>query len=541
MQEQKILTAKNLALKPNPVLKDPNKPFLYQKRASLLMLLRPNMVLGDDVGLGKTYELLTTFSYLKSANPETKMLVLTERNAFRGWTKEIAENLLGLKVRVINATTHTAKQRATAFAEHGVDIVITGYGSLYDYTEFIAIGMGPRWIAVADEPNYFKNPESLLHKNVYGLFVGDLEGKPFRVWQQKDEEGKRVESFRHIQGVRPVRTYGLTATVVENRLEEAFGIFRVCAPGCFPSKKQFEDDYCVMKKVPRKRIRTVVGYKNLKAFRKQIEPYFYGRLQTDPEVMQDLPEAIPKDLEIEMGPEQSRKVLDSMDRCIETAAGELKQLDILSSLTMSQQLVNDPGLQGFDIKSPKTEALIEMLTNSLAQERVLIHSKFRTMIDRLEQDLDQAGIEVVRVTGAEDDRQREVSQARFMSDGPDKCRVILVTKAGARAMNLQRGGHLFFYDLPWSYGVYRQIIGRLKRTGSAYTQIGVYRMLAVMDPGIAKFCASDQTIDHYTLETIKKKYKLWQAITGDADEIDGVSDMLPDIMEAIKTGYKRAA
>lgn len=537
---QLIKTKPNLTLKPNGVLVDPSIPFVYQRRASLIMISRMKMILGDDVGLGKTLETLVMFSYVKAADARTKLLVFTEKNAFRQWKKHVEWLLPDLTVKIINAETHTDPvARARAFRQHGVDVLITGYGSIYDYSHHIATGMGERWVGVADEPNYFKNTDTILHKNTYGLFVGDLEGKPFRVQSERDAEGKRKLVQIPIEdAVCPVRTYGLTATVIENRLDEAFGIFRICAPGTFASRDQFERSYCVMKKVPGKKVKVISGYKNLDQFRKQIEPTYYGRLQDDPEVKQDLPEVITKDLEIEMSPEQSKKVMEATDRLFELPDGSVKDIDVLPSLILSQQLVNDPSLVGFNIPSPKTEALIEMAQNSLAGERIVIFSKFRSQIDKLEEALNGANMATVRITGKETQKERERSQDRFMSDAKDRVNIMLITKAGMKAVDLQKGGHLFFFDLPWSYGHYRQIIGRLKRTGSTYRSIGVYRMLGVLHPSLAALAGGDSTIDHYTLEIIAKKFKLWQAITGDEKEIESSSSDAMDIWEHIRNSRK---
>lgn len=87
MDESKILKAEKLNLKPNGIFSPPPEktPYLYQKKAGLLMLVRSRMVLGDDVGLGKTLETIMMMSYVKAANPKTKFLVFTERNSLLQW------------------------------------------------------------------------------------------------------------------------------------------------------------------------------------------------------------------------------------------------------------------------------------------------------------------------------------------------------------------------------------------------------------------------------------------------------------------------
>jgi len=89
MDSNKIKTVPAISLKPNQYFQDVDAPYLYQRRMILMMLTHPRMVNGDDVGLGKTLEDLITYTYLKAKRPETRMLVLTEKLAFKQWLEEL--------------------------------------------------------------------------------------------------------------------------------------------------------------------------------------------------------------------------------------------------------------------------------------------------------------------------------------------------------------------------------------------------------------------------------------------------------------------
>ena len=530
----------SIQLKPSKHFSQVDLPYLYQKRQILISLMRSRHVVGDDVGLGKTLESLVTFAYKKAQFPDLRALVLTERIAYRQWWDAIHDFLDDVTVSIVTTGTYPVPaERVRAYRQHGRDILVTGYGQLYRYTSYMLEGMGDNWMLIADEPNYFKNEDTLLYRNIKGIAVGDIHRKPYRMVREKDSVTGRNE-YRQlpIQGSVCSKAMGLTATVVENKLEEAYSIFSIIAPGCFQSKRQFYEDYCVRRKIPRRKIYVTTGYKNLDKFREQIRPYFYGRLQDDPEVEQELPEVIVKDLQIEMSIPQSRKLMEAMDRIIEMPEGEIKQLQILPSLIMAQQIADDPRVAGFPIESEKTASLMETVVNSLAGERILIFSKLRRVIDQLEKEFDSAGLETVRITGKEDDSQRQLAKQKFMSDGDNRVNILLGTRAVMKAVDLYKGAHLFFFDLPWSYGWYRQVIGRLRRTGSTQTRIGVYRMLSCIHQSLVPTVGTEKTIDHYTLETIKRKYKLWQAITGDTLEIEGATSDIMDIFDAIRKGYK---
>jgi superfamily II DNA/RNA helicase len=117
--------------------------------------------------------------------------------------------------------------------------------------------------------------------------------------------------------------------------------------------------------------------------------------------------------------------------------------------------------------------------------------------------------------------------------------VIVGNRALIKGINLQLASHIFLYDIPWSYGWYRQLVGRSKRTGSPYPCIGVYHMLACLHPDVAALVGSEETIDHHTLKVVKKKKTLFNAITGDVTDIESDTSEAVEIFNEIKKNYKK--
>lgn len=463
----------------------------------------------DFIVTHNTLESIYCYTYLKAANPALKAIVFTEKAALAQWRDEIRKFTVGIEPLIITAETHPDKnKRISALRQFWGDVLITTYSTVYNYSQYILEGLGKDWIYIADEPNYFKNTSSQLHTKMYSFAA-------------------------HAK-----RRYGLTATIVENRLEEAFGILRIIAPGTLHSQTDFYKDFCKRVRIKRG-VKITVGYKNLDEFRRRIAPAYFGRLQDDPEVQQALPEVMTKDISVILSEAQSRKIVEAMDRIVQMPSGEIKQVDVLPALIMSQQFTNAPELLGFNIESEKVEAMLEMLTNSLVGEKVIIFSKFRSMIDLLGRKLKDKKIEYVRITGLEDTEQRRISRERFMSNGMDKVGLLLMTRAGLKALNLQEGNHLFFFDLPWSYGHYRQAVGRIKRTGSRHKVVGVYRLLGELHPSVAGLVGGEKTIDHYTRDVVMKKKNLFNAVTGDVTDIESSTNDALEIFKEIKAAYKK--
>jgi len=509
------LTTKNLSLKENRYFIKPTYPFLYQKRGILMMLFRKRMILGDDVGLGKTLESIIHFTFLKSANPITRAVIFTEKIGLDQWQQEFEDHTIGISTEIITTETHRdSKWRSKALEFCKADVIISTYPLIYKHRYPLIRGLGDRYVVYADEPSYVSNPETKIHQGMVEIVSGSI------------------------------RSYGLSAAVVENRPEELVGVSSALMPGHAMTMSQFKKDHCIRKQIELKgkngkpngrKIFITVGYRHLDIFRKRMEPFYFGRDQNDPEVEQDLPEVISKDVEITLSKEQSELVVKTIDEILGTSAN-LNHSAKLVSLVKAQQLVNDPRLLGFNINSGKTEALIEALQNSLRGQRVIIFSKLRTMIDNLEKDFKAVGIKIVRITGDEKDSERTVARKRFMSDGKDRCNVLLITKAGVKAGNYQKAGHFFFYDVPWSYGQYKHGIGRCKRTGATHSKVGVYNLLACLHPDIAQKVGSKQTIDHHTIKIVRKKKGFSQILTDDRTTMDtSPSDINQIFSEIIKS------
>jgi SNF2 family DNA or RNA helicase len=246
-------------------------------------------------------------------------------------------------------------------------------------------------------------------------------------------------------------------------------------------------------------------------------------------------------VEITASKEQSRKIVEAMDKILEMPTGEVKQIQLLPAMIWAQLLANDPRLLDFDVEGEKTNAIIEQLEGSLHRQRVVIFSKYRRTIDLKEKLLTARKHKVVRITGKESIEEKTAAKDHFMSDGRDHVPILMMTRAGQRAINLQKGGILLTVDMPWSYIDYRQLTGRLKRTGSTHQRIAVFRYLTRLHPDVARQVGTEETIDHYTLSVVHKKQKNWRAITGDAESIESNNSDVGEIYQMIRGSYRSKA
>lgn len=312
------------------------------------------------------------------------------------------------------------------------------------------------------------------------------------------------------------RRIGMTATPVKNRLMEFWSLYRILQPDLFPKITAFKGEFCV-EKMQRigggRQIPVVVGYKNLDEFVRRIEPYYLSRKKHD--VAKELPELVSVEVECELSPEQDvlydmaeAGLLDEMDNPDAQQSDTLRAITAcLQACDAPQLLTNDDG-EPFEGKSSKLEALIDLLEGSAEGKKVIVYSKFEKMISLIEERLRDEKIKCVRITGKESDPKKRRKAAEEFQRPDSGVDVILLTSAGSESINLQAAEHFVFFDLPWSYGDYLQLVGRMIRIGSAHGMVVAHHF-------IARRASGDETIDKHILKALKAKKKLADKVAGE--------------------------
>lgn len=329
------------------------------------------------------------------------------------------------------------------------------------------------------------------------------------------------------------RVYGMTATPVKNRLMEFFSLFRIVVPSLFPQITAFQNEFCVTKLQSiggGRKVRIVVGYRNLEEFVKRVEPFYLARQKH--EVAKELPTLITRELRCELSDEQE-ELYDLAE------AGLLEQSDdpdadsaaVLGAMTHVQEAVNSPELLSdenddpFEGPSTKLQIFMDMLENDLSNTKVILFSRFRRMIDIIEREVKAAKIKCVRITGAETKAaSREQAKKKFQ-DPKSGINLILITMAGSESINLQTAEHFVMYDAPWSFGDYAQLLGRMIRIGSQHEATVATHLVGVRQDG-------SKTIDHYVIQKLREKKKLSDKVAGDGLK-DGLVFTRDDPMELV--------
>ena len=338
--------------------------------------------------------------------------------------------------------------------------------------------------------------------------------------------------------IRAHRVYGLTATLLKNRLFEGYCIFGVIKPGLFTTQAAFHRDYCFveLKKVGKARIPLIKGYKNLDKFRGRIDPFFLGRPKHA--VSDELPALVTREIRCELSQAENLKYQEALSGIFELGDGEIREYtdhQALVSLIYCQQVVDSLAMlrfQGgqsvdddldfgtsFDLKShklgmlgSKEEGLVDLLTGELEDEKVIVYTRFASLVPRLQAVLKKHKIKSTCITGKVSEKGRRKNQQLFQKLDSDT-NVIFITDAGSEAINLQSAMGLVFYDMPWSWGDYVQILGRMIRIGSPHKGVLAFHLIATR-PMPKK--ADQKTIDHHVLSLLRAKKGLIDKVLGEA-------------------------
>jgi SNF2 family DNA or RNA helicase len=552
---QQLLTvrqSKTVELRPNSMLQEWIVGFdgqpqsfklrYYQVQGVFHLLMVARMVLGDGCGLGKTVEALVALCYLWERDPNYKVIVVCPKSAIRQWASEATRFTKGTRAFIVSGSFERRKAIYEAWAAHtGPSLLILNYHKLVrDWDAGVTKEELPPGAKKGTQPKKGKGFLDTLTSKLPKLTVVYDECTAFKSTATKTHQTCKFLSQR----VR--RVWGLSATLLKNNLIEGFGIYSVIRPGTFTTKTAFMNAYCVTELQRVKgggRIPIIVAYKNITQFRQEIDPYFYGRPKHL--VSDELPALTTREILCELSPAEERKYKESLQGVLELGDGALRDYQDtkhLTSLIYAQEACDSIALLGYEEgssvegekfsgRSSKEAALVDLLSEEFDGEKVIVYTRFEKLVVRLQKIMAQVGIKSVSITGKVSDRDRKKAQDKFQ-DPNSPVKVIFITNAGSEAINLQAASAMVFFDSPWSWGDYVQLLGRMVRIGSPHPRVLAVHLVAER-PGKKR-----ETIDHKVVKKLRSKKSIIDQIIGEAavgaltferDEVD-----LRDIMRSLR-------
>lgn len=480
----KIKSSPNLTLKVKKYLRPEIRVRQYQIVGATVLWYCKNFLLADACGLGKTLQVLLAYAIQKEVDEQKgvkppKLLVVTEKSALLQWPEELDKFLQGLtSLHVPAAKKGKGFSKPHDYREHlynttAADVVVVAHRTFtQDWRKGLLLDLVKRSILVLDEADLIRGEKSQAYKAFHAA-------------------AKTAQGFK-----------ALTATPIYTGLEDYFNLLRVVAPGIMGDFEWFLKKFCntrpmkIRTKGGMRWIKIIESFRNVPEFHDRAKDFLL--IRTPKDVGAELPELWEKPIYLEMEPAQedvyrraeagefnvmpgAEEPRKKKDGNLETPAEvEERVLQTRESKLVNQvrmlQAADHPGLLGQEGPSVKLEKLLQLLQGDLLKQHVVVFSQFKTMIDKIEEDLNKAEIETCRITGDESSvGLRNAAMQSFRTDGPPY--VMLVTSAAKKALNLQVAGTLIFFDQPLSWGDSYQLIGRIRRLGSEREHVLVLRLM----------------------------------------------------------------
>ena len=378
---------------------------VYQARAVEMILQTGGLLLGDDLGLGKTVSAMGVM-----AAGKLPALVVCPTHLQRQWVSFIGEFLPEL-------TTHILKQ-TKAYGLPVVDVIVMSYSKLAAWGDaFAAHGFK---LLVFDECQELRRDASQKYTAAAGIRAG-------------------VEI-----------AVGLSATPIFNYGGEIFNILEVICPDRLGARAEFMREWCVFRGNDRWALREP------DVFGEYMKAEFLMLRRRRQDVGMELP-AVERQM---VTVPHDADVLAKID----ADATELARLVLSGSFTESGQAARE-----FDMrlrqatgvaKAPFVADFVRMLVEN--GQKVLLGGWHREVYDIWLHKL--GDLNPVLYTGSESPAQKELAKKAFVEG--DSQVMIMSLRSGSGVDGLQEVCcSVVVGELDWSPAVHEQFIGRLNRDG----------------------------------------------------------------------------
>jgi SNF2 family DNA or RNA helicase len=500
---------------------------------TVLQRLRGRALLCDEVGLGKTIEAGLVLSELCLRGLAKGVLVLVPPSLIEQWQGEMRRKF---SMELTGHDDPVFRQRGSAaWAEF--DHVIASFHTAKREPHRSAILRRTWDLVIVDEAHHLRNRATQLWR-----FVSEVQ-KQFILL--------------------------LTATPVQNNLDELFNLVTVLEPGLLSTAKKFQKQFVdrkdkltprnvdelhrLLSEVMVRNRRSTVGlqftrrwartervtmttgeqelYETAAAFvRRHLQGPALSERSQIPQGGMKIEEGLSDDRQSEICNQKSlsRMALLSLQMALgsssQAAAGTLGRLAENTGLPgATRSLLSDlAGRARAQTDSAKVNRLLEILREF--PDKMVIFTQFRATQEMLAQRLEQAGQPAAVFHGGLTRLEKERAVDRFR--GP--VRLLLCTEAGSEGRNLQFAHGVCNFDLPWNPMKIEQRIGRLSRIGQTH-DVHVFNLVAA------------GTVEAAVLNLLEAKLNLFELVIGEIDMILGNLEEEREFQEVVADLWAESA
>jgi SNF2 family DNA or RNA helicase len=447
------------------------EPFGYQWQTAQMVLrrMRGRAVLADEVGLGKTIEAGLVLSELRMRSLADRVLVVVPAGLAQQWREE-------LERKFALPTTMAGKADWDTGSDHPVVIVSLAAARREPLRSVLT--HRPWDAIIVDEAHRLRNPRSASGRLARAL------------------------SARYL--------LLLTATPVENRLQDLYELVSLVAPGLLGTPAQFRAQHGPSESA---------APRNVAELRARTREVMVRHRRSEVSVM--LPQRLAETVLVTPSPEEAalyagiaariRQEARDAPRSRRLTLRSLARLAGSSPAAVAPTLVKvgweDLGRKAATITGTSKATELAARLHGAIPEKVLVFTAFRQTLNALASELSIQGIPAAIYHGslARSDKEKAISAFR------DEVPVLLSTESAGEGRNLQFCHMMVNIDLPWNPMQIEQRLGRLHRIGQT------------RDVVLTNLVARD-TIEQRILHVLEAKINLFELVVGELDMILGRID-----------------
>ncbi|MED0715473.1 helicase-like protein [Aeribacillus composti] len=445
-------------------------PHQLEVAQTVVEKLNGKAILADEVGLGKTIEAGLILKEYMIRGLVKKVLILVPASLVSQWVRELNEKFYIPAVEqkksyvweqcdVVVSSLDTAKRSPHKEIIHGLD---------YD-------------MVIIDEAHKLKN--------------------------------NKTKNYEFVQNLKKKFCLLLTATPIQNRIEEIFNLVSLLKPGHLGNEQLFHDmfkkkgrnirdDEHLRELVNKVMIRNRRIDTGIEWSKRHVETIWIQFSKAE-QALYDAISQIRSSFSI---PTSSFSILTlQREACSSREAVYITLKKMLDKKDEAPQLPEKiiRNLMGYIdqvTKNSKAEKTVELIQN--INDKVIIFTEYRATQLYLQWFLKQHGITSVPFRGGFKRGKKDWMKDLFKN----RAQVLIATEAGGEGINLQFCNHIINYDLPWNPMRLEQRIGRIHRLGQE-RDVFIYNM------------ATKNTVEEHILKLLYEKINLFERVIGELDSI----------------------
>ncbi|WP_139489396.1 DEAD/DEAH box helicase [Brevibacillus dissolubilis] len=458
-------------------------PHQLQTAEKVLNEMRGRAILADEVGLGKTIEAGLIMKEYMVRGLAKKILILVPASLVIQWTKEL-NSKFGIPA--------VAQKKEYMWRQH--DVVVASIDT--------------------------------AKRDPHRRHVLDIEYDMLIIDEAHKLKNKRTRNYQFVQEVKKKYCLLLTATPIQNEMDELYNLINLLRPGHLGHNTSFSQNYVEGKRQA----------KNNEQLKEEIQKIMIRNRRSDGGVyfttrrVQSVP--------IELSPDE-RELYDGVTHFVRTHyRSGLGGVNALALLTLQREVCSSREaafmtlynmIQRTQEGSPEHQEIMRLIeiikriknhskaekTVELLKEindKVIIFTEYRNTQNYLQKYLHENGITSVPFRGGFKRSKKDWMTELFQN----RAQVLIATEAGGEGINLQFCNQVINYDLPWNPMRIEQRIGRVHRLGQK-RDVHIYNL------------STSGTIEEHILNLLYEKIDLFEMVIGELDDIVerlGLSDSL---------------